>query len=111
MPNEMTAEEAAEILKLIAIARDPRSTNTELYHTQAIALDWAVNMARRVASGELTPVVHAHWRNQGEEEKATGITGTDNYYCSICDQPNDWETNHCPNCGALMDGKDDSHDD
>lgn len=26
------------------------------------------------------------------------------FKCSVCDKPNFWEDNYCPNCGARMEG-------
>jgi hypothetical protein len=84
----------------------------------------AAEFIRRVASGELQPVIHAHWKevepghdilfecsNCGriistswgscEDDDTQGNNG--------CDPTEEWLC--CPTCGALIDGKDDSHED
>jgi len=77
----------------------------------------AASILRRVASGELTEVVHAHWFE--DTEPADGDIRCSNCGIAwpICVQKylqhvgvKKW-TNFlkiCPDCGALMDEKDDS---
>ncbi len=66
----------------------------------------AAEFIRRVASGELAEVVPAHWvfgHTQGHLWMK----------CSHCLKSQSGHTatfDYCPNCGALMDGKDDSHE-
>lgn len=100
MPNEMTAEEAAEKLEDLE--------NAGLAKEYLDAVHLAASALRRVASEKLAPVVHAHWK------KADGWPGPAE--CSNCgaDAPcdengNERLTKRCPGCGALM-GKDDSHE-
>lgn len=104
MPNEMTAGEAAERLakRLEHLAFQIRMG--EHNPNYSIAYE-AAEFLRRVASGKLAEVVHAHWEYRG-----CGWP-----YCSNCDtnaleggDEEPVESDHCPNCGALM-GKDDSH--
>ena len=56
---------------------------------------------------DVAPVVHGRWI---EQEKYTfGVM----YDCSICDNrilDNGYPWNYCPNCGAKMDGKEESED-
>lgn len=69
---------------------------------------FAAAQCRKIDAGELRPVVHAHWK------KADGWPGPAE--CSNCDADapcdesgNECLSEHCPTCGALMDGKDDRH--
>jgi hypothetical protein len=67
----------------------------------AEVLNAALSYVQRVASGEYKPVVHAWWHIE------SGI----GYYCSHCGAGEyEDDSKYCPNCGALMDGKDDSHE-
>lgn len=67
----------------------------------------AIQFLRKIAAGEYRQVVHGHWKNRGYLDQC----------CSICGEapereqgetPPDYDI--CPYCGALMDGKDDSHE-
>jgi len=116
MPNEMTAGEAAEILENMA-EKDFQSDGTHFEADENIAINYAASILRRVASGELTEVVHAHWFE--DTEPADGDIRCSNCGIAwpICVQKylqhvgvKKW-TNFlkiCPDCGALMDEKDDS---
>lgn len=76
----------------------------------------AASILRRVASGELRSVVHAHWipdsSNPGNDPLiATAIFENWQFRCSHCgDKIIGSKSKHCGKCGALMDGKDDSHE-
>lgn len=105
MPNEMTAEEAAKLLENMAKDREWLAIDS----IKCRVLRYAASALRRVASGELAPVVHAHWK------KADGWPGPAE--CSNCgaDAPcdengNERLTKRCPDCGALMGGKDGATD-
>ena len=64
-------------------------------------------------AADVAPVRHGRWerRNMGlwDEDYA--------YVCSVCGEvwslidstPEDNNMNYCPNCGALMDGKEEDH--
>ena len=53
---------------------------------------------------DVQEVKHAHWRIRSWETEYGDRTP--NYYiCSNCDVINDLSTRYCPNCGAIMDGK------
>lgn len=69
-------------------------------------IDKALEIVRRVAAGEYKPVIHAHWEVDefGHKCSACGEYVNDDTYENEC-------LTHCLNCGALMDGKDDSHED
>ena len=54
--NEMTAANAAENLE--RLANDFKEVGTP---GNAKILRYAASILRRVASGELAPVIHAHW--------------------------------------------------
>ena len=49
-------------------------------------------------SADVVEVVHGRWE--------TRMLGDDvGYNCSACHLTSDWDTPYCPQCGALMDGK------
>lgn len=118
MPNEMKAEEAAKGLESYAggfVSAKAQKT-----------LLLAASILRRVASGELAEVKHAHWKQvhwkgwDGDPDEGTHpecsncgemplLNGCEDYEESPC----------CPYCGAIMDesdmrqtqdGKEDSHE-
>ncbi len=108
MKNEMTAGEAAEKLEYKAT----------LFPGMKDELLYAASILRRVASGELAEVVHAHWIHAPRGNDYF----SDCLKCSACgyELADDEVANKgCPNCRALMDesdvrqthnGKDDSHE-
>lgn len=64
---------------------------------------------RQIAAGELRPVIHAYWKGQSSN---VGYRCVVHFACSNCgyEIADDETVNKlCPSCGALMDGKDDSH--
>lgn len=50
-------------------------------------------------TSDVAPVVHGHWI-QGYDDSDIPI----DFDCSVCNMPNDWESDYCPNCGARLDG-------
>lgn len=121
MPNEMTAAEAADrICRLIANGKGMGGVVSISGYYFEDALKFAASILRRVASGGLTPVIHAHWI----EKTSSWNMGCEKYLaCSNCgerqcDTYSDKGNTHCDSCGALMDepvvsqaqdGKDDNH--
>lgn len=107
MPNEMTAGEAAQntAKKLYERASNPNVARLVFIN------DKELEFLRRVASGELAEVVHAHWIIKGTHAICSNCKGESrDAYEGDCD--------YCKDCGALMDGfdmrqtqngKDDSH--
>ncbi|HEX3018590.1 MAG TPA: hypothetical protein VHP31_12170 [Caproicibacter sp.] len=117
MPNEMTPLEAAETLEDIAAVSDlkavdgARSGLVNLSKNDASSLRVIASMLRQIAAGELRPVIHAHWKGQSSN---VGYRCVVHFACSNCgyEIADDETVNKlCPNCGALMDGKEDSHAD
>lgn len=96
MPD-LTPLEAAK--KHTEIARNLEYSQTGEAFFQAI--HDAANDERQIAAGELRPVVHAKsvFVNNGKVER----------WCSRCNHIIPKYADWCPFCGALMDGKDDSH--
>ena len=62
----------------------------------------------KIAAGEYKPVIHAHWKIVND---FVDIGDGKHAECSNCGYEVDPYsiTKGCPNCRALMDGKDDSH--
>ncbi|MFA5659125.1 MAG: hypothetical protein WC900_07560 [Oscillospiraceae bacterium] len=120
MKNEMTAGEAAEILNHLA------NTDYVDYDNALEAMRYSASILRRVASGELAEVVHGHavlkHRHIGSykyadcpecraEIEIEHPVECDIPYCSNCGaQLAESFQNVCPRCGAILDGKDDSHE-
>lgn len=101
---EMTPQNVAERLY-------KRASNPNVARLVFIQ-DEELELLRRVASGELAPVIHAHW-----------IVNTDDFTpkkrCSACgynkpiiagENVGQEPDTHCPSCDALMDGKEDNHE-
>jgi hypothetical protein len=102
---EMTAAEAAEkVESFINYAGD--TLDDALGFNLRRTIGAASSILRRVASGELAPVIHAHWTG-GYAHKGDVWTYTQPQ-CSNCHNAViGGTTKYCPSCGALMDGKDD----
>ena len=104
MPNKMNHAEVAE--RLLYLDSHIDSDNDVRVLARAAADE------NRIANGELAEVVHAHWI----EKTAPWNMGCEKYLaCSNCGakQAETYEENgnkYCDECGALMNGKDDSHE-
>jgi DNA-directed RNA polymerase subunit RPC12/RpoP len=107
---EMTAASAAENLE--RLAKDFEEVGTP---GNAKILRFAASVLRRVASGELAPVIHAHWE-WFERQNGNPLDGIDydwGWRCSKCKEelePDDYDSpknppkiKRCPYCDALMD--------
>lgn len=76
-------------------------------------LKQSASYLRRVASGEYAPVIHGRWIHKDcngiptENHEAAAYAECSN--CGHTVNNVDQEAERCPYCGALMDGKDDSH--
>lgn len=120
---EMTAAEAAEKLEHEAAVLDAAHyfQNSEMadYSVKlADALKFAAPLLRKIDSGELAPVIHAHWI--GGYAQKNGQWAYTKPTCSHCHHSTEnGTTKYCPNCNAVMDepvvsqtqgGKDDSHE-
>lgn len=95
MPD-LTPLEAAEKLEFFAT----------LFPGSAELLNSVASYLRKIASGEYAPVVHAHWAVVNTRKVSKKVA------CSWCGKAG-WNFQNlprCPYCGALMDGKDDSHE-
>ncbi|MGX8711640.1 MAG: hypothetical protein ACQGTM_15515 [bacterium] len=114
MPD-LTPIEAAEIIM------NPHGYGTsERNAAECMASD----ALRQIAAGEYRQVVHGKWKEvePGHDilfkcSNCGRIVSTswgscedeDTHGCNGCDPTEEWL--NCPSCGALMDGKDDSHED
>jgi len=106
------------IARLEDLIQDRKSFFTEdgdddVFRTDAAALEKAVSMLHKIASGEYKPVIHACWIDTDFENSTGSI-----YECSSCHKLYNPEKKavalgrqkenpaNCPYCGALMDEKD-----
>jgi len=108
--SDNTVDQLFKILKCLALNTKLLDKNSEA------ALKKAISDEKKIANGELRPTVHAHWIDTGYKNSTGNI-----YRCSHCkgiynpeekavEQTRQSEKpQYCPACGALMDGKDDSH--
>jgi hypothetical protein len=92
--QQMMPLEAAERLKDI---KEQMLDNISF--DDAHALDYAAYYLRAIAAGEYKQVVHAHITGHGYD-----------LHCSNCGASADIGDDYCKSCGALMNGKDDSHE-
>lgn len=55
-------------------------------------------------STDVAPVRHGRWVKSKEHIYLGDCVCREwtNYFCPICDVPNDYPVNYCPNCGAKM---------
>lgn len=97
MLNDITTDEALTMLDILHAYLDG-----ELSERGKQLFEYLNDIVRRVASGELVEVKRASWieNNYGD------------YFCSECGVviSRKGKPRHCEGCGALMDGKDDSHE-
>ena len=68
------------------------------------ALSIATSVLRQVAAGELREVVHEKWTIKQDMEDREGLFIR--IVCSNCGLLTGEKSFYCPNCGALMDGRD-----
>ena len=57
-----------------------------------------------VNSADVEPVRHGEWDALLKYSPKLGCSVILGYFCSLCNRDNKEETNHCPHCGAKMDG-------
>ena len=100
MPNELTPQEVINTEELLKECIEHEEW-IDCESPRISGLKNALEIVRKVANGDLVEVVHAHWIKQ----KCQGDYGI----CSECGCRIPWIPKnyiYCPNCGALMDGKD-----
>ena len=105
MSSTMTPLEAAEKMETAGelIWKNDEVGIFKITKDDAKAFQTALFYLRKIVAGEYKPVVHAHW----EWVEISPIKKE--LHCSNCGF-HGFRTPHCPSCGALMDGKDDSHE-
>lgn len=120
MPNKLTPHEIAENLEFIEEAHLIKGLGAE-YDEMCESVKQAASIIRRVASGELKPVVHAHWiKETAYVHDGYDYSNVPTFTCSNCRNENEYiHPPYCDQCGALMDesrdgnsrnGKDDSRE-
>jgi hypothetical protein len=107
MPNEMNHAEVADRLEKEATRRK------ELYQAAHMVddnydfiatLHIAASDERRIANGELVPVVHGNWTKKYDSGSQNYNSDENWYYvCSKCGGWDKTPKKYCHCCGALMD--------
>lgn len=111
---EMTPIEAAGKLQIMACQYSHIRKNDWEWE----AIQQAASYLRKIASGEYAPVVHGEWLNfYNDFATAECSECGECYEVSPDEKPREDYFNafkqfykFCPSCGAVMDGKDDSHE-
>ncbi len=90
------------ISRQAALAEIDKSRDALLSSGMTGAEHILVHYGRRVIEEQPTidPVKHGKW-----------ICVNGKYYCSECDEEQDWKTYYCSGCGAKMDGGEDERTD
>ena len=95
---EITPLEAAEKLEIV---------KEMSFSSYAKLIQPAIDYLHKIANGEYRQVVHGYWEHRSYIDQ----------YCSVCGESPDREQGEtppeydiCPYCGAVMDGKDESHE-
>jgi len=102
MPNEMNPQEVAERLEKIAKFYGGEAI-VKLFEDETCVIRQAAADERRIANGELVEVVHAQWIKHADGSVTC-------LHCRRRMSQSAYGWPRCPNCGALMDGKDDNHE-
>lgn len=108
---EMTPLEAAEILECLGENLpkyvNPLMTVVIAGASQKTSVLTAASYLRKIASGEYAPVVHGRWV---EVDDGVMIGNGTHLECSNCRVWSIHRYSYCRCCGAVMDGKDDTHE-
>ena len=83
--------------RLYEVARSSQELRRISY---SAGIKLAADIASDFPRAEVAPVIHAKWLNT-RGDKPRFLTGE----CSYCRMVSHPRTKYCPNCGALMDGK------
>lgn len=104
MPNKLTPQEVAEHLEILADCMDEigDSEPDDIRALRSSAVD-----ERKIANGELKPVVHGRWEELGGFRHCSKCGHTEYKDFRVVQ---DMKPIYCSQCGTLMDGKDDSHE-
>lgn len=100
--STMTPLEAAERLETIDRLVLIKGIGPE-YDAMRDAVKYAASYLRAIAAGKYKQVVHAHWIE--DTPFSCRCSECDYWRYGLADQ----QERYCPNCGARMDGKNDSH--
>ena len=105
MKTKLTPQEVAENL---IIAKGFVLSRPELYKSLQIAADDEL----KIANGEYAPAIHGQWKDYGDKIMCCTHCGFPAAYYPYRRKTGKEQnlSEYCPNCGALMGGKDDSHE-
>lgn len=76
---------------------EKQSMTPEAFETAMGVLDLVEGLVKTMPEGDSKGLVQGEWKMTGEHFLP--------YQCSVCEIKNDGRTNFCPNCGALMEAK------
>lgn len=63
--------------------------------TSAAYAEAVLFIIRNIPSADVAPVVHGEWLCAETDDEQF-------FLCSVCNDKEYWESNYCPECGALM---------
>mgnify|MGYP000930045827 CR=1 FL=1 len=112
MPD-LTPKEAADIIEIHNLVH-ARKESQAIFITKA--MDLAIHLLRKIASGEYAPVVHAHWIDYMADKKDWLRDDGKTVFieCSVCHEKLCrnlmLSEKYCPYCGAIMDEREDNHE-
>lgn len=71
-------------------------------------IESVIEFVENLPAADVAPVRHGRWNDINPTVLNPGVNWV--CRCSLCGCPQDYKHNYCPNCGALMDGKEDEHE-
>lgn len=71
-----------------------------MFEAVMTTLNMVEEFVKAMPEGDSKGIVHGDWKLTGDHFLP--------YQCSACEIKNDGRTNFCPNCGALMEAKNES---
>ena len=66
-------------------------------------IEGVMEFVEDLPAADVVPVRHGRWNDINPTVLNPGVNWV--CRCSLCGCPQDYKHNYCPNCGALMDGK------
>ena len=92
-----------EYIKRAAVKDEILSLAVCINHPELLSKEDTMFCIDNVPAADVVEVRHGRWNNINPTVLNPGINWV--CRCSLCGCPQDYKHNYCPNCGALMDGK------